>query len=378
MNKLSIVLKSAAILSMLLPAAQNLDAQTCPKPYFCSRLSSSTAEKAGYAAYTDWLDGWDGVLHFYLHQDVVVSDSISFGSSPATSGSLSASMSFVVDAASSTADSMVQSWTNSSSANESGADNRTGALQSWSSWPPQVSNPGGFDWGIVSWHTTNYDYGTQHNGGFNAGSPVNHDLDDFASPINNGTQTFTLSTTVKQNNWVYNTSSENDSYNETMTLSVPYTDEMLVQILNAKIQNFTDDWTDPPTSLAASFSMTTNTDIESPDYGVVSAAGSKMQYRVVMSATEKGVTYRFRWFETTRDTRGNVTSKTPKTAAVVGTGNPGDLTLTEIITVEVPRQEGTVVEEDLTVQTSPPPSGPHSGVHSSPSPPAPTPGAGGR
>jgi hypothetical protein len=399
MKKLSIVFRQAAILLALFAAVQDGMGQECPKPSFCSRKASATVSKTGYAAYTDLFDGWNGVYSYYLQQDVAVGETIDFsgvgpGSIHTASGSLSAHITFIVDPLNSTPGYLVGSWTNSSSVSENGTYasvngpvpfSITGAIGGLYGVPDTIGELGGWVWSYVGWQTTNTLNGSPsiHYGVF--GPDLYHhnsDLDDFAFCFSDGTQTFTLSDKVKNNDWVYDYSNGSnyghDSYSETMTLSVPYTDKLLADVINAKIQSFTDDWTDPPNSLTASFMMTTNTDVNSSEYGVVTATGSKMQYRVVLNATEKGTTYRFHWFETVRDRSGKLISKIRKAVTMIGTGNPGGLTMTEIITVQVPRQEGTVVEEDLTVETSSAPTPPHSGTHSAPPPPVPPPGAGGR
>jgi hypothetical protein len=396
---LSTILQEAAILLTLLTINQESRGQECPSPYFCSRTASGDAAKTGYLAYTDLLDGWDGVYHYYLRQDVVASEEIDFKnlgttrSQTTANGSLSAHIAFVIDPMNSSPEHWANSWTISSSVSESGTEasyegpvpfSITGSISALYEVPGDISMLGGWYWPFVDWQTTNNLIGLPpiNNGVFSlTDSHRNNDLGDFAYCLFAGTQTFTFSDTVKNNDVVYNCSSgsdyANDSYTETMTLSVPYDDALFAKVINAKASSFVDNWTDPPASLAARFSVTTNED------GSVSGTGTKMQYRVAVPASEKGMDYRFKWFEVTRDSGGKVLSKANRGCAVAGTGDPVNPALSDILDVPVPSQPGaTTVAEGLTpdnevTTTSPQPWPPTSG----PKPPPrrlPLVGAGGR
>lgn len=362
---------------MTMLSAQNVRAQSCPLPFFCSRISSGTATKSGFAAFTDGGPGWDGVIHYYLRQDIFASDSIDFSlGDDAASGSLTADLMFSVNPTNG-----VGSWTNNSSVSESGQYGSlpfsiTGAIYSVDIWPGS-----GWDWNDAIWQTTNNTDGTltTNTGLLFAGENYggNPDLTDFSGPLA-GTRTTTTSDTVYSDNYVYNYSDGSDfvddSYTITCTLSILYTDKLLAAVIDANTPAFTGNWTDPPTSLAASFSTTTNTDIYSEYYGDVSGSGTKMQYRVAVPASVKGHVYRFKWSETTQDSNGKAISKAKRTCAVIGTGDPVNPALGDIFTVQVPSQPGSIKAEGLAIEETSP-------SNPSPSPPAPPvspAGAGGR
>jgi len=223
---------------------------------------------------------------------------------------------------------------------------------------------------------------------YNVDPNLDYFYGDFTPP--NGTSTVTETSTVYSENddWeVYDDGGgygdptyHHTSLTETATLSVPYTPEILAALVNSNASSY-GPWTDPPFSQAAGFLMATNTDPYSGSYGLVSAIGTKMQYRVDLPGSEKGKTYHYKWFETVRDRSGRIISRTKRTATVVGTGDSVNPVASEIITVSVPKQEGTVVEEDLTVdeKDNSPPTLHNPPVHSVPTPPLHSlPGGGGR
>jgi hypothetical protein len=420
MNKLSIVLKSAAIFLALMVLAQDVKAQSCPPPYFCSRTSTGSADECGFYA---WTYDANGVWNIYLREEIVATGSLDSYETICNYAQGYAAGGFSVHIVASIDPFNYCSFSNSFS----GSVNESGLMCVLNPYNPSyafsitgtlvVVDCGNYyedinyyvpDWNICScWQTIGnrcspFDGTFGTSGGTFYPSPFsmatdgryNQDpnLSDFYASFTPpyGTSAVTETSAVYSENDDYDFYTDcgsmdeygncypaykNYSLTQTATLSVPYTPEILAGVINSTAPPFDGPWTDPSSSLAASFSMTTNAN------GVISGSGTKMEYRVAVPASEKGRTYRFQWFETTRDANGNVLSKAKRTCSVVGTGDPANPALSDIFIVPVPSQPGTVVAEGLTPSNEgvrPPPLQ-NPPLHSPPVPPLlPLPAGGGR
>jgi hypothetical protein len=368
-KNLSILLKSAAIVLTLMLTVQHGKAQSCAKPFFCSRVAPGDTVEIGYIAFTDL--NQPVIPHYYLRYEIVETGSI-YSSNP--TGNLSADVIFETNPTNGS-----ESISYTSSVNESGVKSgnpwsMNGALQ----WVGHGSeSPGDMDF-WSNWQTIGDKSGIlKTNTGVFLGSSsqggVNEDLSDFR--FSDGTTTHTYSSNV----WYMKFESSEKSFTWLYTLSIPYTDALLAAGISAKATQY-GNWTDPATSLAAGFSVGWD------DYNYTYwGAGTNMQYRVAVPASEKGTVYRFEWFEVTRDKNGAIISRDKRTGSVVGTGDPVNPAVGGIFTVLVPSQPGTTTAEDLAPakeyarQPPPAPRPPHSPTHSQP--PTlllPTAGAGGR
>ena len=209
----------------------------------------------------------------------------------------------------------------------------------------------------IAWQPSDYNGPTATTANFQTIDPVKPDVVTTMTQV--VTNVLSAGTPSDPITWAWGGYSDwwgyvNDTDTITSTLSMPFTDELLASLITGSIawpaydtNSPNGGWQSGTNRVRATYSL---------DVNHYRGTGTALVYRLSVPYAEKDWTYRFHWFEVTRDANTNEITRVQRSCKVTGTGDNTKPTLSGILKVDVPSQPGTTQVESLTFDGMSPPS----------------------